>query len=34
MQLLADKLMELQQAESISDESVRRTLKKTCSSRG
>jgi transposase len=34
MQLLADKLVELQQVESISDETVRRTLKKTSSSRG
>lgn len=29
MQLLADKLVELQQVESLSDETVRRTLKKT-----
>jgi transposase len=34
MQLLADKLVELQVVESISDETVRRTLKKTSSSRG
>jgi transposase len=34
MQLLADHLVELQQVESISDETVRRTLKKTSSSRG
>jgi hypothetical protein len=34
MQLLADKLVELKQVESISDETVRRTLKKTSSSRG
>jgi transposase len=34
MQLLADKLVELGIVESISDETVRRTLKKTCSSRG
>ena len=34
MQLLADKLVELRVVEAISDETVRRTLKKTCSSRG
>jgi transposase len=34
MQLLADRLVELNMVESISDETVRRTLKKTCSSRG
>ena len=34
MQLLADKLVELDMVESISDETVRRTLKKTSSSRG
>jgi putative transposase len=34
MQLLADKLVELRVVESISDETVRRILKKTCSSRG
>ena len=34
MQLLADKLVELQQVGSISDETVRRTLKKTSLSRG
>jgi hypothetical protein len=34
MQLLADKLVELKVVESISDETVRRTLKKTNSSRG
>ena len=34
MQLVADKLVELKQVESISDETVRRTLKKTSSSRG
>lgn len=34
MQLLADKLVELQVVEGISDETVRRTLKKTSSSRG
>lgn len=34
MQLLADKLVELGLVESISDESVRRTLKTTCSNRG
>lgn len=34
MQLLADKLVELKIVESISDETVRRTLKKTRSSRG
>jgi transposase len=34
MQLLADKLVELGLVESISDETVRRTLKKTCSNRG
>lgn len=34
MQLLADKLIELQIVEKISDETVRRTLKKTISSRG
>jgi transposase len=34
MQLLAGKLVELGVVESISDETVRRTLKKTCSSRG
>jgi hypothetical protein len=34
MQLLAHKLVELRQVESISDETVRRTLRKTSSSRG
>lgn len=34
MQLLADKLVELKVVEQISDETVRRTLKKTHSSRG
>jgi putative transposase len=34
MQLLADKLVEVQVVEAISDETVRRTLKKTPSSRG
>ena len=34
MQLLADRLVELKVVESISDETVRRTLKKTRSSRG
>ena len=34
MQLLADRLIELKQVDSISDETVRRTLKKTNSSRG
>jgi transposase len=34
LQLLADRLVELKVVESISDETVRRTLKKTCSSRG
>ena len=34
MQLLADKLVELQVVTTISDETVRRTLKKTISSRG
>lgn len=34
MQLLADKLVELKLVTSISDETVRRTLKKTISSRG
>lgn len=34
MQLLADQMVQLQQVESISDETVRRTLKKTNSSRG
>jgi transposase len=34
MQLLADRLVELQVVEAISDEMVRRTLKKTPSSRG
>jgi transposase len=34
MQLLADKLVELEVVESVSDETVRRTLKKTRSSRG
>lgn len=34
MQLLADKLVELGQVEAISDETVRRTLKKTSSSPG
>ena len=33
MQLLADKLVELGVVNEISDETVRRTLKKTCSSR-
>jgi transposase len=34
MQMLADKLIELKLVESISDETVRRTLKKTSSNRG
>lgn len=34
MQLLADKLVDLRVVEAISDETVRRTLKKTRSSRG
>jgi transposase len=34
MQLLAEKLVEVQLVEAISDETVRRTLKKTSSSRG
>jgi transposase len=34
MQLLADKLVEVRVVEAISDETVRRTLKKTPSSRG
>jgi DNA-binding CsgD family transcriptional regulator len=34
MQLLADRLVELKAVDSISDETVRRTLKKTSSSRG
>ena len=34
MQLLADKLVELRVIDTISDETVRRTLKKTRSSRG
>ena len=34
MQLLADKLVELKIVEAVSDETVRRTLKKTRSSRG
>lgn len=34
MQLLADKLVELEVVEAISDETVRRTLKKTTSSPG
>jgi transposase len=34
LKLLADRLVELGIAESISYETVRRTLKKTCSSRG
>ena len=34
MQLLADRLVELGQVEAISDETVRRTLKKTSSSPG
>ncbi len=34
MQLLADTLVDLSVVEHISDETVRQTLKKTCSSRG
>jgi hypothetical protein len=34
MRLLADKLVELEIVDSITDETVRRTLKKTSSSRG
>jgi transposase len=34
MQLLADRLVELEQVDSISDDTVRRTLKKTISSHG
>jgi hypothetical protein len=33
LKLLADKLVELEVVEAISDETVRRALKKTCSSR-
>lgn len=33
-QLLADRMVELQQVDTLSDETVRRTLKKTHSSRG
>ena len=34
LKLLADRLVELEVVESVSDETVRRTLKKTRSSRG
>ena len=34
MQMLADKLVELRVVEAVSDETVRRTLQKTRSSRG
>lgn len=34
MQLLADRLVELHEIEAISDETIRRTLKKTSSNRG
>jgi transposase len=34
MQLLADRVVELRVAPAISDEAIRRLLKKTCSSRG
>jgi len=34
MQLLADRLIELKIVEAVCDETVRRTLKKTRSSRG
>ena len=34
MQLLADRLVELKLVEAVSDETVRRVLKKTTSSRG
>jgi Homeodomain-like domain len=34
MRLLADRLVELHVVEAVSSETVRRTLKKTCSSRG
>jgi hypothetical protein len=34
MQLLADKLVELRVVDALSDETVRRTLKKTSSNRG
>lgn len=34
MQLLADRMVELKQVDTLSDETVRRTLKKTGSSRG
>jgi len=34
MQLLADRMVELKQVDTLSDETVRRTLKKTDSSRG
>jgi hypothetical protein len=34
MQLLADKLVELEVVDAVSDETVRRVLKKTRSSRG
>jgi hypothetical protein len=34
MQLLADRLVEVQLVDSISDETVRRTLQKTRASRG
>ena len=33
-QLLAERMVELQQVDTLSDETVRRTLKKTSSSRG
>jgi transposase len=34
MQLLADRMVEVKQVDTLSDETVRRTLKKTSSSRG
>lgn len=34
MQLLADRMVELKLVDEVSDETVRRTLKKTCSNRG
>jgi hypothetical protein len=34
MQLLADELVELEVVDAVSDETVRRTLQKTSSSRG
>jgi transposase len=34
LKMLADRLVELEVVDAVSDEAVRRTLKKTCSSRG